>query len=180
MEKFETNLGRIWVESWRNFGEILDEFGTIFILVHFWSIFGQFSGSAEALFNEGGFTHDFTFEDGAIGKEFKEQIEQIRAEEELRKNKELVESQKLIEAIQLEENNSDFSNPDFIQMQKQVEAEIEQRKRDEELARRLQEEQEPGKEIRIIWSKAVEIIKYSIMPFSQFSRRLSRNIFFRD
>ena len=58
-------------------------------------------GDATTLFEENGFTHEFTFEDGAIGKEFAEQLQQIRAEEEQRKTKELIESQKLIEAIQL-------------------------------------------------------------------------------
>ena len=109
-------------------------------------------GTAKTLFDEGGFTHDFTFEDGVIGKEFEEQMEQLRAEEELRKSKELVESQKLIKAIQLEELDSGMSPVEeavpesadlsFIAMQRQVEAEIEQQKRDEELARTLQEQME--------------------------------------
>ena len=110
-------------------------------------------GTAKTLFDEGGFTHDFTFEDGVIGKEFEEQMEQLRAEEELRKSKELVESQKLIKAIQLEELDSGMPKPvaeavpeaadsSFIAMQRQVEAEIEQQKRDEELARTLQEQME--------------------------------------
>ena len=91
-------------------------------------------GAAETLFNEGGFSHDFTFEDGVIGREFEEQMQQLRAEEELRKNKELVESEKLIKAIQLEgldtEQPSDVvpeaSDSSFIDMQRQLEAEIEQ------------------------------------------------------
>jgi len=105
-------------------------------------------GAAETLFNEGGFSHDFTFEDGVIGREFEEQMQQLRAEEELRKNKELVESEKLIKAIQLEgldtEQPSDVvpeaSDSSFIDMQRQLEAEIEQQKRDEEFARSLQQQ----------------------------------------
>ena len=118
----------------------------------------RLKGNATTLFDEGGFTHDFTYEDGAIGKEFEEQIKQLRAEEELRRSKELVESQKLIEAIQLEElgvNNEDIENnaqdnevpafdSSFLKMQKQLEVEIEQQKKDEELARRLQEQMEQG------------------------------------
>ena len=67
----------------------------------------RMKGVASTLFDEGGFSHDFSYEDGDIGKEFQEQLKQIRAEDELRKNKELVESQKLIEAIQLEELGTD-------------------------------------------------------------------------
>ena len=79
-----------------------------------------------------------------IGKEFEEQIQQLRAEEELRKSKELIESQKLIEAIQLEEFNEENETPEFdasfINLQKQLEAKIEQQRKDEEFARKLQEE----------------------------------------
>ena len=109
-------------------------------------------GTATTLFDEGGFSHDFVFEDGAIGKEFEEQMKQIRAEEQSRRDKELVESRKLIEAIQLEElgNNLNNGNLDNKRIRlsenetgnKQLEAQIEQQKKDEELARRLQSESE--------------------------------------
>jgi len=111
------------------------------------------AGSAETLFDEGGFCHDFTYEDGVIGREFEEQMEQLRREEELRKSKELVESEKLIKAIQLEElepsgsieqtdSIPEATDSSFIAMQRQLETEIEQQKRDEELARRLQKQLE--------------------------------------
>ena len=109
-------------------------------------------GTATTLFDEGGFSHDFVFEDGAIGKEFEEQMKKIRAEEQIRRDKELVESRKLIEAIQLEElgNNLNNGNLDNKRIRlsenetgnKQLEAQIEQQKKDEELARRLQSESE--------------------------------------
>lgn len=96
------------------------------------------SGAASTLFDEGGFSHDFAFEDGLIGKEFEQQLAQIKAEEELRKSKELVESRKLIEAIQLEENID-------IEAQRQLEQQIEQQRKDEEFARQLQQSQSPPK-----------------------------------
>ena len=118
-------------------------------------------GDAETLFNEGGFTHDFTFEDGVIGREFEEQMEQLRAEEELRKSKELVESQKLIKAIQLEELESgpseaipEAADSSFLAIQRQLEAEIEQQKQDEELARQLQGEMETNQEPGITTRRA--------------------------
>ena len=131
----------------------------------------RLAGAASTLFVEGGFTHDFTFEDGAIGKEFQDQIDQIQAEENRRRDKELVESRKLIESIQLEErlgqanptndventnvredqnghepNNDNELRDEFeasaelIELQRQLEARIEQQKKDEEFARQLQEE----------------------------------------
>ena len=108
-------------------------------------------GTATTLFDEGGFSHDFVFEDGAIGKEFEEQMKQIRAEEQSRRDKELVESRKLIEAIQLEELGNNLNgNLDNKRIRlsenetgtKKLEAQIEQQKKDEELARRLQSEDE--------------------------------------
>ena len=75
-------------------------------------------------------------------------MKQIRAEEQSRRDKELVESRKLIEAIQLEElgNNLNNGNLDNKRIRlsenetgnRQLEAQIEQQKKDEELARRLQ------------------------------------------
>lgn len=100
------------------------------------------------MFEEHGFTHEFTFEDGVIGKEFAEQLQTIRAEEEQRRTKELVESQKLIEAIQLEE--FDDNNSGFLSMQKKLEADIEQQKKDEELAKKLQQELESPSSSRVI------------------------------
>ena len=132
----------------------------------------RLAGAASTLFVEGGFTHEFTFEDGAIGKEFQDQIEQIQAEENRRRDKELVESRRLIESIQLEERlgdgetnnvenrnnreqqnghddvpiNDDENRDEFeatdelIELQRQLEARIEQQKKDEEFARQLQEE----------------------------------------
>ena len=77
-----------------------------------------------------------------LGKEFAEQIQAIRAEEEQKRTKELLESQKLIEAIQLEEAiENPEANSEFLNMQKKLEAEIEQRKKDEELARKLSQEE---------------------------------------
>ena len=78
-------------------------------------------------------------------------MEQLRAEEELRKSKELVESQKLIKAIQLEESGPSEAIPEaadssFLAIQRQLEAEIEQQKQDEELARQLQGEMETSQE----------------------------------
>lgn len=76
------------------------------------------------------------------GKEFAEQIQAIRAEEEQKRTKELLESQKLIEAIQLEEAiENPEANSEFLSMQKKLEAEIEQRKKDEELAKKLSQEE---------------------------------------
>jgi hypothetical protein len=123
----------------------------------------RMKGNGSTLFNEGGFSHDFSYEDGAIGKEFEEQIKQLRVEEELRRDRELVQSQKLINAIQLEEIGpaadakdntkdliSDFElassssasevDSNFIDMQRKVEAQIEQNKKDEEMARQLQDQ----------------------------------------
>ena len=71
----------------------------------------------------------------------------------MRKSKELVESEKLIKAIQLEElepsgsieqtdSIPEATDSSFIAMQRQLETEIEQQKRDEELARRLQKQLE--------------------------------------
>ena len=138
----------------------------------------RLAGEASTLFVEGGFTHDFTFEDGAIGKEFQDQIDQIQAEENRRRDKELAESRKLIESIQLEErlgqanptnnvenrnereeqnghkphepinetindneNRDEFeATAELIELQRQLEARIEQQKKDEEFARQLQEE----------------------------------------
>ena len=88
-------------------------------------------------------------------------MEQLRAEEELRKSKELVESQKLIKAIQLEELESgpseaipEAADSSFLAIQRQLEAEIEQQKQDEELARQLQGEMETNQEPGITTRRA--------------------------
>ena len=113
-------------------------------------------GNADTLFNEGGFSHEFTFEDGAIGKEFEEQLAQLRQEDQKRRDRELADSKKLIAALQLEDQgqgagprqvqevaagNSD-PPPEFLEAQRRLEAEIEQQRKDEELARKLQEQLE--------------------------------------
>ena len=139
-------------------------------------------GTATTLFDEGGFSHDFVFEDGAIGKEFEEQMKQIRAEEQSRRDKELVESRKLIEAIQLEElgNNLNNGNLDNKRIRlsenetgnRQLEAQIEQQKKDEELARRLQLEESTNKGGN---SLGVSTRKTPMKPSSAFLPSTSRS-----
>ncbi len=113
----------------------------------------RLKGSASTLFDEGGFSHDFTFEDGAIRKEFEEQMAQMQEEDQRRRDKEMAESKKLIAALQLEDQaevaaNGNGVHPDpepeppaeFLEAQRRLEAQIEQQKKDEQLARRLQQQ----------------------------------------
>ena len=109
----------------------------------------RLKGTATTLFNEGGFSHDFIFEDGVIGREFEDQMKRIREEEAHQRDKEILESEKLIAALQREELNegllpddAESSDANFIEMQKQLEARLEQQKKDEELARALQDNEE--------------------------------------
>ena len=70
----------------------------------------RLAGIGTTLFREDGFTHDFTFKDGVIGKELQDQAQKLQAEEKRRRSIETSEQEKEDEALARQLQQEDQEN----------------------------------------------------------------------